>query len=267
MSLNNNLQASNLLQQLPRINGTVKVLQVFNKGQACGWLGREEAPGDMGYWFHYASGNINQYPICALMPANRTMYRWHSLFPVFEQHLPCTAGCDFLQTLYPNSTLGPLELLSLIGADTLGPLSFANPDAPYVRPRSWISDGELTQRDLHQLGNAAAPLLRTLNGNGECAALIYADRSISLPSAVAWRSTEHETRQWLKELPLQHNTIRHGQRICWAQRTDLNIDGLRTSWESTHSRLGLSRADFDRLKRDERRWRWVNAELQHLRLG
>ncbi|HEY1057322.1 MAG TPA: HipA N-terminal domain-containing protein [Limnobacter sp.] len=251
-----------LLRQLPRLGGPVKVLQVFNAGKACGWLGHEDG-GE--YWFHYASGSIEQAAVSVLMPPSRNLYRWPELFPVFEQHLPGPAGCALLQSLYPEVPLGPLELLSLVGANTLGTLTFANPDAPFVQARSWTTEAELARRPLDTLGSAAVPLLSSLNAQGDCAALVYAHRAFNLPSVVAWAGTLAAQTAWLEDLPLRQHSIQTGEHLQWALRADVDVQGLRQPWEAPHSRLGLSRAGFAALKKNPRRWRWVAQELAYLK--
>lgn len=89
----------------------IQLLQVFNSGKACGWLGQHKH----GYWFHYASNNPQQYWVSLLMPPSQNFYQQAELFPVFAQY---------------GNTL--TELHQRNGAQ-LGALSFANPDNPVVK--------------------------------------------------------------------------------------------------------------------------------------
>ncbi|WP_370262377.1 HipA N-terminal domain-containing protein [Limnobacter sp.] len=103
---------------------TLQVLQVFSGGRPCGWLG--STPG--GFWFHYA-GNGQQQPWASLlMPPTQNFYQQAELFPVFEQHLPMGANAD------PQNAQQALHQLQQHSGQALGPLTFANPDAPVVKP-------------------------------------------------------------------------------------------------------------------------------------
>jgi hypothetical protein len=95
------------------------MLQVFNSGKPCGWLGQTPA----GFWFHYISNNPQQNWVSLLMPPSTNFYQQAELFPVFAQHLP-SKGTD----------LPPLEYLHQHNGEHLGALSFANPDNPVVKP-------------------------------------------------------------------------------------------------------------------------------------
>ena len=89
----------------------IQLLQVFNSGKPCGWLGQSKH----GYWFHYASNNPQQYWVSLLMPPSQNFYQQAELFPVFAQY---------------GSTLAELNQRN---GTQLGTLSFANPDNPVVK--------------------------------------------------------------------------------------------------------------------------------------
>lgn len=89
----------------------ILLLQVFNSGKPCGWLGQSR----QGYWFHYASNNPQQYWVSLLMPPNQNFYQQAELFPVFAQY-----GNTLVELHQRNGT-------------QLGTLSFANPDNPVVK--------------------------------------------------------------------------------------------------------------------------------------
>lgn len=144
----------------PRLSGPVEVLQVFNRGQACGWLGKVEDKDQQGFWFHYNSVSANQPWLSLLMPPSKNFYQSSTLFEVFAQHLPTPLGVASLQQYYPHVQLGPLELLSLAGTNTLGSLSFANPDAPLVQPRMSLNSSQLQHLPAHPESVLGAPLLR-----------------------------------------------------------------------------------------------------------
>lgn len=102
----------------------LQVLQVFNSGRPCGWLGSMQG----GFWFHYA-GNGHQQPWASLlMPPTQNFYQQATLFPVFEQHMPSgIVGNE----QHAGRVLHQLHEHS---GQQLGPLTFANPDAPVVKP-------------------------------------------------------------------------------------------------------------------------------------
>lgn len=89
----------------------IKLLQVFNRGKPCGWLGRSK----QGFWFHYSSNSLSQPWVSLLMPPSQNFYQHVELFPVFAQ--------------YGES----LDELHRRNGTQLGTLSFANPDNPVVK--------------------------------------------------------------------------------------------------------------------------------------
>lgn len=89
----------------------IQLLQVFNSGKPCGWLGQHKHS----YWFHYASNNPQQYWVSLLMPPSQNFYQQAELFPVFAQY-----GNTLAELCQRNGT-------------QLGTLSFANPDNPVVK--------------------------------------------------------------------------------------------------------------------------------------
>lgn len=99
----------------------LQVLQVFNSGRPCGWLGHTAA----GFWFHYSSNSLQQNWVSLLMPPRINFYQSRELFPVFAQHLPQSVSRD------PRQALAWLEHYQ---GNHLGSLSFANPDQPVIRP-------------------------------------------------------------------------------------------------------------------------------------
>jgi len=146
--------------QLPRPTGKVALLQVFNKGLPCGWLGKSA----QGFWFHYNSGASTQSWLCLTMPPTQNHYQQQHLFPVFQQHLPTPQGCEWLQQHMPNTPLGELELLAMAGANTLGSLSFSNPDAPVVQPRMHTTTQRLQHIARDQTNTLGTPLLQGFSG-------------------------------------------------------------------------------------------------------
>ncbi|BET24786.1 hypothetical protein RGQ30_02870 [Limnobacter thiooxidans] len=90
----------------------IQLLQVFNGGKPCGWLGQTPTS----YWFHYSSNNPQQHWVSLLMPPTSNFYQQSELFPVFGQHTD------------------RLNQLHLLNGTQLGALSFANPDNPVVTP-------------------------------------------------------------------------------------------------------------------------------------
>ena len=100
----------------------VQLLQVFNSGKPCGWLGQSR----QGFWFHYASNNPAQHWVSLLMPPSQNFYQQAELFPVFAQYLPSNAGSEV-------SIDSPLAFLHQFNGKQLGALSFANPDNPFVK--------------------------------------------------------------------------------------------------------------------------------------
>lgn len=100
------------LQNRVNTSAPIHLLQVFNGGKPCGWLGQTPAS----YWFHYSSNHPQQPWVSLLMPPTTNFYQQAELFPVFAQYT------DQLTQLHlPNGT-------------QLGALSFANPDNPVVVP-------------------------------------------------------------------------------------------------------------------------------------
>lgn len=146
--------------QLPRPTGKVALLQVFNKGLPCGWLGKSA----QGFWFHYNSGANTQPWLCLTMPPTQNHYQQQNLFTVFQQHLPTQQGCEWLQQHMPGTPLGELELLAMAGANTLGSLSFSNPDAPMVQPRMHTTTQRLQQITGDQTNTLGTPLLQGFTG-------------------------------------------------------------------------------------------------------
>lgn len=96
----------------------IQLLQVFNSGKPCGWLGQTPT----GFWFHYGSNNPQQQWVSLLMPPSTNFYRCAELFPVFAQHLP-----------REETDISPLDYLQQSNGKQLGALSFANPDNPMVK--------------------------------------------------------------------------------------------------------------------------------------
>lgn len=93
----------------------IHLLQVFNGGKPCGWLGQTPA----GFWFHYSSNSSQQNWVSLLMPPSTNFYQQEELFPVFAQH------ANRLIQLHQGQQDGRVQL---------GALSFANPDNPVVTP-------------------------------------------------------------------------------------------------------------------------------------
>lgn len=104
------------------ISTPVQLLQVFNSGKPCGWLGQSK----QGFWFHYASNNPAQHWVSLLMPPSQNFYQHAKLFPVFAQYLPSDTGSEI-------SIDSPLAFLHQFNGKQLGALSFANPDNPLVK--------------------------------------------------------------------------------------------------------------------------------------
>lgn len=150
--------------QLPRPGGKVTLLQVFNRGLPCGWLGTSTH----GFWFHYSSGANRQPWVSLTMPPSQNHYQQRTLFSAFQQHLPARKGCEWLQQQLPDTSLDELQLLSLAGTNVLGSLSFANPDAPLVQPRAWASTAQLLQLDVTDLQILGSPLLSGLCSMSRC---------------------------------------------------------------------------------------------------
>lgn len=98
----------------------IQILQVFNGGKPCGWLGQTAT----GFWFHYASNNPKQHWVSLLMPPSTNFFQQAELFPVFAQHLGTPA----------NSEADTLSQLLQLNGQQLGSLSFVNPDNPVVIP-------------------------------------------------------------------------------------------------------------------------------------
>ncbi|WP_394673390.1 hypothetical protein [Limnobacter sp.] len=100
------------------VSGTtpIQLLQVFNSGKPCGWLGHASN----GFWFHYSSNSPQQQWVSLLMPPSTNFYQQAELFPVFAQHASLHAD--------------HLTQLQQLNGQQLGSLSFANPDNPVVKP-------------------------------------------------------------------------------------------------------------------------------------
>lgn len=104
----------------------IELLQVFNSGKPCGWLGQTPTS----FWFHYGSNSPQQNWVSLLMPPSTNFFQQAELFPVFAQHLPAK-----------GTKLPPLEYLHQHNGNHLGALSFANPDNPVVRaPQRFVPE-------------------------------------------------------------------------------------------------------------------------------
>lgn len=263
-----------VLNQLPRLAEPTRVLQVFNKGRPCGWLG--EAKDHL--WFHYASGSTEQAPVSLLMPASQTHYSWPRMFPAFEQHLPSKDGRKALQALYPKRLLSDLDLLGLVGSNTWGTLSFSNPDSPYAQSRLHITQDALSQLEPHTLGTLAPGVLSTLDaqgyrqlfcaletGHGITASVVHrkgagVHRHTLLRVLLEVRQTANPRRQtpalgWLDSVREELHCLHH-------RRQDTNILGQgRMATESLHSALGLNRDGMNQLLGDPKRFRRAVHEV------
>jgi hypothetical protein len=101
-----------------QVTSSIQLLQVFNGGKPCGWLGQTST----GFWFHYSSNNFEQNWVSLLMPPSTNFYEQEELFQVFAQHLPSA-----------HNQHSSLDLLHQLNGKQLGTLSFANPDNPVVK--------------------------------------------------------------------------------------------------------------------------------------
>ena len=255
----------------PRLSGPVALLQVFNRGQPCGWLGQHAG----GFWFHYNSASAQQPWLSLLMPPSQNFYQSNTLFGVFAQHLPTPQGVAWLQQFYPHVHLGPLELLALAGANTLGSLSFANPDAPLVQPRIVLNTAQLQVLPAHPEVVLGVPLLRQFEPTRHTNHLASSTARYNNPDlwvfSSAWlNETNTELVKIAKETDpngllrgLQWvEQVQAGEHWAWCPRPEYDtFRQHRLGLDSFASVLNLSSNAFAELMQHPKRFRLVAHEV------
>ena len=209
------------------------------------------------------------------MPPSQNHYQQATLFEVLQQHLPTQQSVKYLQEAYPQTTLGELELLSMAGANTLGSLSFANPDAPLVQPKIILSEAQL--RDLpespeHMLG---LPLFRGgLYPSNTCYLVSRSARyntpDLLLFQAQHWNAMAEELRSVQRQTDPNGllrglawvNSVQLGKNWGYCQRPDLDhFRQQRLGLDSFASILNLKANAYKELMQHTKRFRLVCHEV------
>lgn len=196
------------------------LVQVFNLGRTSGWLGQQDAPGQQGtasqHWFQYTSRTAQQPWFSLLTPPNQTLYLQGTPFPAF-------------------SHLGSLADLPALSNQWLGTLSFANPDAPVVRPRRILPIETLQNLNFDELAEQVGDPRPVHHG-----LLVQTDRRFGTADTLAYPALPAA----LQSLP--------GHRLVGAlsllPRPDFKPGTQqRLGAEHLHSSLGLGWKDWENL--------------------
>lgn len=213
---------------LPSRHRPLQVLQVFNGGRPCGWLGCS----DQGYWFHYGSNTSSQAWVGLLMPPSANFYQASTLFPAFAQHLPEQKLQEQVQQLYADVQLGMLDYLYLFNMTHLGPVSYANPDNPVVLQNPYVDLTAITQESFEHSAIQALPLSAGQAVDATCHLVRITPRA-SLSDTLLFPSIEKSTINALLEAKkkadpqnrltglrwLPNTTV--SSQFCWFPRPDL----------------------------------------------
>jgi hypothetical protein len=260
-----------MINPWPRLSGPVALLQVFNRGQPCGWLGQHQ----QGFWFHYNSASAQQPWLSLLMPPSQNFYQSATLFEVFAQHLPTPQGTAWLQQFYPQVHLGALELLALAGANTLGSLSFANPDAPLVQPRVVLNTAQLLALPAQPDTVLGAPVLRhfeptqhanylasgTARYNNPDLWVFSTPQTKAIQIELAHIAKETDPNGLLRGLQWVEQ-VQAGEHWAWCPRPEFDaFRQHRLGLDSFASVLNLSSTAFVELMQQPKRFRLVACEV------
>lgn len=202
------------------------LVQVFNLGRPSGWLGQQEAPGQQDalgqqgqagqHWFQYSSRTPQQPWFSLLVPPSQTLHIQGAAFPAFS-HL---------------SSLADLPALS---NQWLGTLSFANPDAPVVRPRRILAIETLQNLDFNELAERVGDPIPPHHG-----LLVQTDRRFGTADTLAYPALPKA----LHNLP-GHRLV---GTLSLLPRPDFNpTTQQRLGAEHLHSSLGLGWKDWENL--------------------
>lgn len=218
----------------------VQLLQVFNGGKPCGWLGQTQT----GFWFHYVSNSLQQSWVSLLMPPSTNFYQQAELFPVFAQHLPSK-----------STNLPPLAYLHQHNGKHLGALSFADPDNPVVKAPLRFVPEEL------QLRPGQCMLVSSQSRRPFADTLVYHSSTWPLVQTLNALKTQSDPNNRLHALRWTLET-RHSDNLIWHPRPDMDsyqqhILGL----EQIHCVLKLSQAQYGSLSLNANRHFQVLQEV------
>lgn len=221
-------------------NKHIELLQVFNSGKPCGWLGQTPT----GFWFHYSSNSPQQNWVSLLMPPSTNFYQQAELFPVFAQHLPSK-----------GTELPSLEYLHQHNGKHLGALSFANPDNPVVKAPLRFTPEELQPSPGQRMLVSAQPRKP------------FADTLVYHPSIWPLVQTLHA----LKTQADPNNRLhalrwtlqaQHSDHLVWHPRPDMDIyQQHMLGLEQIHCVLNLSAAQYAALSTNTNRHFQVLQEV------
>jgi len=221
-------------------NKQIQLLQVFNSGKPCGWLGQTPTS----FWFHYSSNSPQQNWVSLLMPPSTSFYQQAELFPVFSQHLPSE-----------GTELPPLEYLHQHNGNHLGALSFANPDNPVVQPPLRFTPEELQPRPGQRMLLSAQP-------RKPFADTLAYHRSIwPLVQTLQALKTQADPNNRLHALRWTHQA-RQTSQLVWHPRPDMDsYQQHMLGFEQIHCVLNLSLAQYTALSTNTNRHFQVLQEV------